>query len=239
VKGEQAVKVLFFCRDGEKVEQLVLALRLRWPDLNPLIASQGNIGLEVVEREEPELAIICEDLPDLSVWSIIKETRRFSDIPIIVALETDSEMEVVKALEVGADDFVKLPCNLMEVMARAVALIRRVGLTKQRSDESPIRCGDLLINPATYEVFLSDSRLVLTPTEFKLLYLLAKNRHVTLTQEFIQRIIWADDIEAGEALKKYIQRLRKKLGDDARNPIWIKTVHGVGYRFSATAPSAA
>ncbi len=233
------MKVLFFCRNGEKVEQLVLALRLRWPDLNPLIASQGNIGLEVIEREEPELAIICEDLPDLGVWSIIKEIRRFSDLPIMVALETESEMEVVKALEVGADDFVKLPCNLMEVMARAVALIRRVGLTKQRSDESPIRCGELLINPATYEVFLGDSRLVLTPTEFKLLYLLAKNRHVTLTQEFIQRIIWADDIEAGEALKKYIQRLRKKLGDDARNPIWIKTVHGVGYRFSATTPSAA
>ena len=124
-------------------------------------------------------------------------------------------------------------------MARAVALLRRVGLTKQRSDESPIRCGDLLINPATYEVYLGDSRLVLTPTEFKLLYLLAKNRHVTLTQEFIQRVIWSEEIEAGEALKKYIQRLRKKLGDDARNPIWIKTVHGVGYRFAASTSPAA
>lgn len=217
----------------------MLALRLRWPDLRPLIASQGHIGLEVIEREEPELAIICENLQDMGVWTIIKETRRFSDLPIMVAIEGESELEVVKALELGADDFIRLPCNLMEVMARAVALIRRVGLTKQRSDESPIRCGELLINPGTYEVFLGDSRLVLTPTEFKLLYLLAKNRHVTLTQEFIQRIIWADDIEAGEALKKYVQRLRKKLGDDARNPIWIKTVHGVGYRFSASTATAA
>lgn len=233
------MKVLFFCQDGAKAEQLVLALRLRWPDLRPLIASQGHIGLEVIEREEPELAIICENLQDMGVWTIIKETRRFSDLPIMVAIEGESELEVVKALELGADDFIRLPCNLMEVMARAVALIRRVGLTKQRSDESPIRCGELLINPGTYEVFLGDSRLVLTPTEFKLLYLLAKNRHVTLTQEFIQRIIWADDIEAGEALKKYVQRLRKKLGDDARNPIWIKTVHGVGYRFSASTATAA
>lgn len=233
------MKVLFFCKDSNTVEQLVLALRLRWPDLRPLIASQGQVGLEVIEREEPELTIICEDLTDMSVWTIIKEIRRFSDLPIIVALETDNELEVVKALELGADDFIALPCNLMEVMARAVALIRRVGLTKQRSDESPIRCGDLLINPATYEVFLGSTRLVLTPTEFKLLYLLAKNRHVTLTQQFIQRIIWADDIEAGEALKKYIQRLRRKLGDDARNPIWIKTIHGIGYRFNAATTSVA
>ena len=133
------MKVLFFCQNGDMVEQLVLALRLRWPDLRPLIASQGHVGLEVIEREEPDLAIVCQDLSDMSVWSIIKETRRFSDLPIMVAMESENEMEVVKALELGADDFVRLPCNLMEVMARAVALIRRVGLTKQRSDESPIR----------------------------------------------------------------------------------------------------
>lgn len=232
------MKVLFFCQDSDKVEQLGLALRLRWPDLRPLIASEGQVGLEVIEREEPDIVILCEDLHDMGVWASIKEIRRFSDVPVIVALESNGEMDVVKALELGADEFIRLPCNLTEFMARAVAIVRRVGLTKQRSDETPIRCGDLLINPATYEVFLAESRLVLTPTEFKLLYLLAKNRHVTLSQEFIQRVIWTDEIEAGEALKKYIQRLRRKLGDDARNPIWIKTVHGVGYRFAAAITAA-
>lgn len=233
------MKVLFFSQDSAKVEQLVLALRLRWPDLRPLIASSGDVGLQVIEQEEPELVLLCEDLPDLGLWSSIKEIRRFSDIPIIVAIESEDEMEVVKALELGADDFIRMPCNLMEVMARVVALVRRVGLTKQRSDETPIRCGDLLINPATYEVYLGSSRLMLTPTEFRLLHLLAKNRHVTLSQDFIQRIIWSDDVQAGETLKKYIQRLRRKLGDDARNPTWIKTVHGVGYRFSSPTTTAA
>jgi len=233
------MKVLFFSQDSAKVEQLVLALRLRWPDLNPLIASNGDVGLQVIEQEEPELVMLCDDLPDLGLWASIKEIRRFSDIPIIVAIESENEMEVVKALELGADDFIRLPCNLMEVMARVVALVRRVGLTKQRSDETPIRCGELLINPATYEVYLGSDRLVLTPTEFRLLHLLAKNRHVTLTQNFIQRMIWSDDVQAGETLKKYIQRLRRKLGDDARNPTWIKTVHGVGYRFSSPTTTAA
>ncbi len=235
------MKVLFFCLEGSKVEQMTLALRLRWPDLRPLVASQGKVGLEVLEEEEPDLVMLCQDLDDMGIGAAIKEIRRFSDVPIVVAVESieHSEIEIVKALEAGADDYIRLPCNLMEVMARVVALMRRVGAAKQRSDETPIRCGDLLINPATYEVFLGSTRLVLTPTEFKLLYLLAKNRHMTLSQEFIQRVIWADDIEAADALKKYIQRLRRKLGDDARNPTWIKTVHGVGYRFSSPDSSVA
>ena len=230
------MKVLFFSQDGTRVEQLVLALRLRWPDLRPLVATQGGVGLQVVEQEEPDLVLICEDLPDLSMWAAIREVRRFSDIPIIIAVEGEEEMDVVKAIELGADEYISMPCNLMVVVARMVALMRRVGLSKHKSEEGPIFCGELVINPATYEVYLGSSRLLLTPTEFKLLYLLAKNRHMTLSQEFIQRIIWADDIEAGDTLKKYIQRLRRKLGDDARNPIWIKTVHGVGYRFSSPAP---
>ncbi|MCH8826050.1 MAG: response regulator transcription factor [Chloroflexi bacterium] len=230
------MKVLFFSQDGERVEQLVLALRLRWPDLKPLVVSQGGVGIQVVEQEEPDLVMMCEDLPDLTMWQAIREVRRFSDIPVIVASECRDEMDVVKAIELGADDYINMPCNLMIVVARIVALMRRVGLSRDRSEESPIFCGDLVINPATYEVYLKNERLMLTPTEFKLLYLLAKNRHMTLSQEFIQRVIWADDIEAGDTLKKYIQRLRRKLGDDARNPIWIKTVHGVGYRFSSPTP---
>ena len=178
------MKVLFFCQDGPKVEQLVLALRLRWPDLRPLVASQGGVGIQVIEQEEPELVILCEDLTDLSIWSAIREIRRFSDVPIIVATEGGDEMEVVKAIEMGADDYIQLPCNLMVVMARVIGLVRRIGLAKQRSDETPIQCGDLVINPATYEVYLGMERLVLTPTEFKLLHLLAKNRHTTLSQEF-------------------------------------------------------
>lgn len=230
------MKAVFFCKDGARAEPLVLALRLRWPDLKPFVAAEADLGLQAIEEEGPDLAILCEDLVDMSIWEIIREIRRFSDLPIIVAAEGGDEMEVVKAFELGADDYIRMPCNLMVVMARVVALLRRVGIGSQHDNESPIQCGRLMLNPATYEVFLGEHRLILTPTEFRLLHLLAKNRHITLTQEFIQRAIWADDIETGSTLKKYVQRLRKKLGDDARNPTWIRTVHGVGYRFSAEEP---
>jgi len=226
------VKVLFFCQDGVRVDELVLALRLRWPDLKPLIVSQGGVGLEVIEQEEPEVVFLCEDLPDMGVFSAIKEIRRFSDVPIVVVAEVFSDVDLVKAIDLGADDYIRQPCNLMEVMARVVALLRRVGLSGQHVDQEPIRCGDLLINPATYEVFLGSTPISLTFKEFRLLHLLAKNRHMTLSQDFIHRVVW-DEVEVGGTLKKYIQSLRRKLGDDAQNPEWIKTVRGVGYRFSS------
>ena len=230
------MKAVFFCKDDARAEQLVLALRLRWPDLKPFVASEASLGLQTIEQEGPDLVFLCEDLADMSIWESIREIRRFSDLPIIVATEGGDEMAVVKAFELGADDYIKMPCNLMVVMARVVALLRRAGIGSHHDNESPIQCGSLLLNPATYEAFIGENRLILTPTEFRLLHLLAKNRHITLTQEFIQRVIWADEFEAGSTLKKYVQRLRKKLGDDARNPTWIRTVHGVGYRFSAPEP---
>ena len=93
------MKVLFFSQDGEYVEQLVLALRLRWPDLKPLIVSQGGVGIQVVEQEEPDLVMLCENLPDMTMWQAIREVRRFSDIPIILAVECHNDMDVVKAIE--------------------------------------------------------------------------------------------------------------------------------------------
>ncbi len=233
------MKVLFFCQDGAKVEQLVLALRLRWPDLKAHMVARAELGLDALENDSPELVILCEDLPDLSLWDSIREIRRFSEIPLIVAANgtTSSEVDVVKAIELGADDFLMLPCNLMVVMAKVVALMRRVGLSKQELSDGPIHCGDLLINSDTYEAYLGNIRLQLTPTEFKLLHLLARNRNMTLSQDFIQRVLWVGEVNASDTLKKYVQRLRRKLGEDARNPIWIKTVHGVGYRFSTPVPS--
>ena len=131
------MKVLFFSQDPDRVEQLALALRLRWPDLTPQVVSQGRLGLEVIEKEAPEILIISEDLPDMSVFSAIQEIRRFSDIPIMVIVESDGEMDLVKALELGADDYIRLPCNLMEVMARAVTTLRRSGMSRDGGATGP------------------------------------------------------------------------------------------------------
>ena len=232
------VKVLFFSRDEATVEEMVLALRLRWPDLQSMAVDKADNGLHFIEQQEPELVIVCDHLADMAIWEIIKEIRRFADTPILVAARGDGEMDIVKALEAGADDYITMPSNLMVLMARSVALLRRVGLDKRGNVDTPIRIGELMIDPANYEVFVGERRIILTPTEFKLLYLLGKNRHMTLSQDFIRRGIWADDVQATATLKKCIQRLRRKLGDDAKDPKWIKTIHGLGYRLTSPTPVA-
>ncbi len=173
--------------------------------------------------------------PDLDLWKAIREIRRFSDLPIIAAQEGDDDLELVKAIELGADDCVSVSCSPIVVTARVLALMRRVGMITRSVGDSTIQVAELLVDPSRYEAFLGSERLFLTPTEFHLLHYLVKNRHLTLTQEMIQREIWAGATDVGSTLKKYIQRLRQKLGDDARNPRWIQTVHGVGYRFTVPA----
>ena len=229
------MRVVFFSEDEELVDELALGLRLRWPDLEPLIAARGEVGLQMLREREPDLVFLCADLPDMGLWKAIPEIRRFSDIPIIVAQEGDDELELVKAIDLGADDRVSVPCSPIVVAVRVVALMRRVGIITRSVGDSTIQVGDLLVDLSRREAFLGSERLFLTPTEFYLLHFLVKNRHVTLTQEVIQSEMWAGAAGAGVMLKKYIQRLRRKLGDDARNPRWIHTVYRVGYCFTVPA----
>ena len=113
------MKVLFFSKDPAVVEEIALALKLRWPDLEPMAVAQGGKGLHVIEQQEPELVVVCEHLSDMSIWQIIKEIRRFADTPIVVAAaKTENELDIVRALEMGADDYIAMPCSMMVLMAR-------------------------------------------------------------------------------------------------------------------------
>ena len=229
------MKALLISRSRSDAEPFTLALRLRWQDLATLFAHESDVVTELIEREKPDLVVLCGEIPNLSLEEAIVGVRRLSDVPIIVMREGNSEMEVIRAIELGADDFISLPCNPMILMARAAALLRRVGRGHREEPRAPLRRGPLVIDPVRYEAMLRGQPLSLTPTEFRLLLLLAKNQQLTLPQVVIQRELWSGRAEARDTLKKYIQRLRRKLGDNAQDPEWITTVHGVGYRFSAPA----
>ena len=162
--------------------------------------------------------------------------RNFSNVPLLVLGRQGDEMEVVASLEMGADDYVRLPCDLTELTTRIWALLRRVGAGISYESESPMQSGRLLVNPATYEAFLGDQRVTLTSTEFRLLYLLVKNWGIVLARQTLERTLWGEQVDSSGLVKKYVQRLRHKLGDDAREPFWIASVHGVGYRFIGPTP---
>ena len=231
------MNVLLICKNASDVEPFAIGLRLRWQEMTSSLATDAESLSRLADRRDADLVIICGNLPGLSVETAIRSVRRQSEVPIIVMIECDSDMAIISAIELGADDVIGLPCSPMILMARAAALLRRVGSATREEPSSPLRRGALVIDPVTYEAHLHGRPLGLTPTEFRLLHLFAQNEQLTLSQEMIKRELWSDRAEAGATLKKYVQRLRRKLGDDAKDPEWIATVHGVGYRFNSRSPS--
>ncbi len=225
------MNVVMIGEDRETVEIAGLSLRLRWPDTKPLVAATAVAGLEMVEHAAPDLVLIHPNFSDMSMVETIQELRRFSSVPMMVLGNQGNETEVIAALESGADDYVRLPCNVTEMMARVWALLRRAGAIARQEEELPLRSGQLLLNPTTYEVFLGAQRVVLTSTEFRLLHLLLKNRGMVVSHQTLGHTLWGDEVDTSELVKKYVQRVRRKLEDTAKEPCWIVSVHGAGYRF--------
>ena len=230
------MKVVYIGVDVRTSEVATLAVHLRWPDATPLIATSAGEGMELIERELPDVVLLHPDFSDLTLGNAIQEIRRFSNVPMLVLGQEGDEMEVVTSLELGADDYVRLPCDLTEIMVRIWALLRRMGTRPASESDSPISSGKLFINPATYEVFLEEQRKTLTSTEFRLLHLLVKNRGTVVAHQTLERALWGEHVDSSRLVKKYVQRLRRKLEDNAREPSWIASVHGVGYRFIGPAP---
>ena len=225
------MKVVFIGADPQTAEMAGLSLRLRWPDTAPVVATTAAAGMELVEQVSPEVVLLHPTFSDMSLAEAVQGLRRFSNVPLLVLSHQGSETEVVTALELGADDYVRLPCDLTEMMARVWALLRRIGAIARQEEEKPLRSGQLLVNPITYEVFLGDQRVVLTSTEFRLLHLLLKNRGIVVSHQTLGETLWGDEVDSTGLVKKYVQRVRQKLGDTIHEPHWIVSIHGTGYRF--------
>ena len=115
------MKVIFIGADTQTAEIAGLSLRLRWPDAVPQVASTALAGLELVERESPDVVLLHPTFSDMSLAEAVQELRRFSNVPLLVLGHQGSETEIVTALEMGADDYVRLPCDMTEMMARVWA----------------------------------------------------------------------------------------------------------------------
>jgi len=230
---------VFIGNDPRAAEIATLSIRLRWPDAEVETTGSANAAMDLVESVSPDIVFLHPDFTDLTLSQSIQELRRFTNLPILVLGYQQDEMEVITALESGADDYVRLPCDLTEIMTRVWALQRRAGLLPTREQETPLHSGPLMVNPSTYEVFLRGERISLTSTEFRLLYLLVRNRGTVVQHHTLERAIWGEQADTAGLVKKYVQRLRRKLRDNARDPRWIASVHGVGYRFIGPPPGQA
>jgi two-component system response regulator MtrA len=194
-------------------------------------AGDGREGLLHFRQTPFDLVILDVMLPELDGYEVCRQIRAESRVPVVMLSAKTDTVDVVVGLELGADDYVKKPFEMAELVARARAAVRR----STAGDEEPVLVrGDLEIDPGAFVVRRRGEEVNLTVTEFKLLLELARRPGQVFTRELLLQRVWNYDYLGDSRLVDVaVQRLRSKIEDDPKEPKAIKTVRSVGYRFDA------
>ena len=199
------------------------------------IALDGQNGLQQFHEKQPHLVILDVMMPHIDGWETCRRIRDVSTVPVIMLTALGSHQDIVKGLKMGADDYLVKPFHPEELQARVEAVLRRVRMPAPAAETSPLRFGggDLIIDPANHQVMVQRKAIDLTPTEYDLLLFMAKRAGRILSTDVIFENVWPYDADAGpDSVKWYIWRLRNKIEKDPRNPRYILTERGIGYRFA-------
>ncbi len=227
------MKVLVMTENQRVIKDIFFCLQVRYPEVSVVSVAEGTKGIEMVETERPDLVMVDSASSDIDTLDLVGKIREFSDVPLIILYEGESEMDRAMGLEAGADEYVTKPFSPIELLARVKALLRRTqGLGFKA--ESLVSIGsELTINFTTHEVFASGKRVNLTPIEYHMLSELVRNEGRVLTHHSLLEKVWGSEYVSDISFtKRYIYRLRKKLNNGSDNSQMIHTEHGVGYRFS-------
>jgi two-component system KDP operon response regulator KdpE len=201
---------------------------------NGYVVSAVHTGAEAIRKiaaDAPDAVILDLGLPDMDGKDVISKVRAFSAVPVIVLSARDREAEKIAAFDLGADDYVNKPFGVGELMARLRTALRHH--QNRPAEQDVIALGELTIDLPAHRVSLAGRELRLTPREFDLLVLLARNAGRVLTHQQILSAIWGPaHVHDTQYLRVYIGQLRHKLLDDPAEPRLIRTEPGIGYRLS-------
>jgi two-component system KDP operon response regulator KdpE len=197
------------------------------------VANRGEDGLTQAAAANPDLIVLDLGLPDMDGIEVCAQLRSWTQTPIIVLSVRNSEKEKVNALDKGADDYLTKPFGIEELLARIRVALRHS--TRALGPADPVvQAGELTIDLSNYLVHRGDREVKLTATEYKLLAYLVSNEGRVLTHQAILTNVWgAEYINNLEYLRVYMNQLRKKLEENPRNPRFLLSEPGIGYRFSS------
>ena len=215
--------------DDASVRNLITTT-LRSNDYRYITAPNGASAILSASSQQPDIVLLDLGLPDLDGVEVIRRIRSWSDMPIIVISARSEDSDKVSALDAGADDYLTTPFSVTEMLARLRVAQRRIASLGGKTEEAVFRNGKLAIDYGAGCAFLSGEELKLTPTEYKLLCLLAKDAGKVLTYTYLTDKIWGSSWESDMAsLRVHMATLRKKIEKDSDTQ-YIQTHIGIGYR---------
>lgn len=218
--------------DDEDMTVQLIAILLERRGYEVIKAYRAEDGLRKAYRTHPDLILLDIMMPDMDGWEVCRRLRELSDVPIIFLTAKDDVRDVVKGLEMGADDYIVKPYDNNELVARVKAHLRRAPKPSV-SEELVFDGGNFRINFISREVRVRGNPVHLTPKEFNLLGVLARNAGRVITRTDLVKEAWGPEYgDAIDSLKLYIHYLRQKVEIDPERPTYILTSRGVGYRFA-------
>jgi len=219
--------------DEQKIRDIV-RLYLEKEGFSVTDAADGREALTIISTKQWDLIVLDLMLPDIDGWTVCKEVRKNSTIPIIMLTARDDEVDRVLGLELGADDYVVKPFSPRELVARVKAVLRRSHTPAIEHATGPhtINFTGLAINPESRVVTVCGQQIDLTPTEYQLLFQLAKAPQRAFSREALLELVWGYDYTGDtRTVDTHVNRLRDKLMKASGDTSYIATVWGVGYKF--------
>lgn len=222
--------------DDEKEIRDLIEIYLKSEGYETLKAADGVEALNILNKEEPDLIILDVMMPKMNGIDACLKIREERQMPIIMLSAKSEDVDKILGLNMGADDYLTKPFNPLELIARVKSQLRRFyklnPKVKAKEEEGNIiNIDDMKINLDTHEIFIGDNEVKLTPTEFDILVLLAKNKGKVFSIANIYESVWNQEfLESDNTVMVHIRKIREKTEENPRKPKFIKTVWGVGYK---------
>lgn len=218
--------------DDPDIRSLVVALVER-AGMRAREAADGRAGVRAFFEQRPDLVVLDVGLPELDGWQVLERIRDLSEIPVLMLTAEGEQVQKVRGLEGGADDYVTKPFGHEELVARINALLRRG--SRDGDGEETLDDGTVTIDGAARRAAVDGQELALTPTEFRLLAFLMRNRNQVVSQLQLLEEVWGNGDADPKQVRLYVSYLRRKLNEAGVDP--IETVRGFGYRYRIAHPS--
>lgn len=216
--------------DDEQIRNLI-AIYLENEGFEALKVSNAVCGLALLEEQEVDLIILDIMMPQMNGIDAAFKIREEKNMPIIMLSAKSEDMDKISGLTAGADDYLTKPFNPLELIARVKSQIRRYKKYNERAERDIIQIGDLEINRSTRLVFVRGQEIRLTPKEFDILELLVRHKGTVMSMGKIYEAVWQEDaFKSDNTVMVHITKIREKIEDNPKKPIYIKTIWDVGYR---------